>query len=138
MATSQTARRIPPRLVTAQASPNVCLRCQVRFGFPPKSHLSQKAFVRCASTSTANKWSKNLWGKTLSQLKRDKAKPSTTPDTGSALDREIEQAEEEAGEYTHALTWDGLPSIGGNQGSKWDREHVWEGFVTPFFFRWLT
>ena len=94
--------------------------------------------VRCASGSTPNKWGKNLWGKTLSQLQRGKAKPSTTSDTGSALDREIEQAEEEAGEYTPALTWDGLPSIGGNQGAKWDREHVWEGFVTPFSFRRFT
>ena len=44
-------------------------------------------------------------------------------------DAKLETAENAATEYKPAVTWDGLPSIGGNQGIQWEREHVWEGSV---------
>lgn len=92
----------------ALRSPTLCIRCQLRAS-RPFSTITPKLARRT--------WKQRLWRDADSQ----------DPDNSELRKADGGLGE---GEYKPAVTWDGLPSAGGNPGAEWEREHVWEGFVS--------
>ncbi len=83
--------------------PTLCIRCQLRFStLPPQ--LARPTLKQ------------RLW----QDPESPKAEPSPPPSPDPKAD--LRQ-----GEYKPALTSDNLPSIGGNPGAEWERDHIWEG-----------
>lgn len=122
MAPAHTAARFSTHLAIQPST--LCIQCQFlasrpfSTGTPKLTRRTSRPFSTLPPHLASRTLKERLWREPDSPSPESPSSQNAAGGVGEALGQ---------AEYKPAVTWDDLPSVGGNPGAEWERDHIWEG-----------